>query len=172
MSASPAATVLAKTATAFAITGGLLLCALATLTVISILGRALFSLPVPGDFELVAVGTGISAFLSLPYCQLRRGHLRVDLFGSRVSPRVSGALDALAGLLAATIAALFAVRMLYGLIDAVRDRDVSVILGLPLWWAYPFAIASFALLAACCVYTAREDLKRARRAPGDDAWTP
>ena len=49
--------------------------------------------------------------------------------------------------------------MAFGLIDAVRDNDVTIILGLPLWWAYPFAVCAFALLAACCMYTASRDLR-------------
>lgn len=147
-----------RVASLFAISGGLLLCAMAGITVVSILGRALFSAPIPGDFEIVAMGTGIVAFLCLPYCQLQRGHVRIDLFMGRGSPRLSGVLDALGGVLSAAIAGLFAWRMILGLSDALRDRDITVILGIPLWWAYPFGIAAFALLAACCLYTARRDM--------------
>lgn len=158
MSANRFERFLGATATAFAVGGGLLLCALAAITVISVLGRALFAFPIPGDFELVAIGTGIAAFLSLPYCQLQRGNIRIDLFLGHASPRLTGVLDVCAGVLSAAIAALFAWRMIHGLFDAVRDRDVTVILGLPLWWAYPFAVAAFALLAACCLLTALRDL--------------
>lgn len=143
----------------FAVLGGLLLCALAVLTVLSVLGRNLFSLPIPGDFEIVAMGTAVCVMLCLPWCQLQRGQIKVDLFLDKAPRRLTGILDALGGILCALIAALFAWRMLLGLLDALRDRDVTVILGLPLWWIYPFAIASFALLAACCAYTAQSDLR-------------
>ena len=147
-----------RTAALFAVTGGLLFCVLAVITVVSVLGRAILSMPVPGDFEIVAMGTAIAAFLCLPYCQLNRGQVSVDLFLGRISPRAAGVLDAIGGLLCAMIATVFAWRMVIGLADAVRDNDVTIILGLPLWWAYPFAICAFALLAACCIYTASQDL--------------
>lgn len=155
--------VLHLTASAFAVAGGLLLCVLASLTVISVLSRALFSLPVPGDFEIVAMGTAIAAFLCLPWCQMNRGQIRADLFLDRLSPRAAGLLDAVGGLLCTIIAAAFCWRMSLGFVDAIRDRDVTVILGLPLWWAYPFAIAAFALLAACCAYTASQDIRGVSR---------
>jgi len=155
-----------RSAALFAIAGGLLFCALAGLTVVSVAGRALFSMPIPGDFEIVAMATAIAAFLCLPYCQLHRGQVRVDLFLERISPRAAALLDATGALLCAAIAALFAWRMAFGLADAIRDGDVTIILGLPLWWAYPFAVCAFALLAACCIYTASRDL---RRPQGDGA---
>lgn len=151
--------VLHRLASLFAIMGGALLCLLAALTVLSILGRNLLSLPIPGDFEIVAMGTAICVMLCLPWCQLQRGQIKVDLFLDRAPARLTGLLDAIGSLLCALIAALFAWRMTLGFIDAVRDRDVTVILGLPLWWSYPFAVASFALLAACCIHTAWSELR-------------
>ena len=56
-----------KLSSVFAIAGGTTLIILITLVVTSIIGRAIFSRPVPGDFEIVAVGTAISVFLFLPY---------------------------------------------------------------------------------------------------------
>lgn len=146
-------------ASLFAVSAGLLLCVLATLTVVSVVGRNLFTLPIPGDFEIVAMGTAVCVMLCLPWCQLQRGQVKVDLFLDHASPLFTGVLDAIGGLLCALIAALFAWRMTLGFVDALRDHDVTVILGLPLWWTYPFAVASFALLAACCFYTAWSDLR-------------
>lgn len=166
MTESVVGRILYRSAALFAVAGGLLFCALAGLTVVSVAGRALFSMPIPGDFEVVAMGTAIAAFLCLPYCQLNRGHVRVDLFLERISPRAAELLDATGGLLCAAIAALFAWRMAHGLVDAMRDRDVTIILGLPLWWAYPIAVCAFALLAACCIYTASRDLS-GRRGNGE-----
>lgn len=146
-------------ASLFAVIGGLLLCLLAALTVVSVASRNLFALPIPGDFEIVAMGTAVCVMLCLPWCQLQRGQIKVDLFLDRAPPRFIAMLDATGGLLCALIAIVFTWRMLLGFMDAIRDHDVTVILGLPLWWTYPIAIASFALLAACCFYTAWADLR-------------
>ena len=151
--------ILHRLASLFAVMGGVLLCLLAALTVLSIIGRNLLSMPIPGDFEIVAMGTAVCVMLCLPWCQLQRGQISVDLFLDRAPPRLTGALDAIGGLLCALIAAAFAWRMMLGFAEAVRDRDVTVILGLPLWWSYPLAVASFALLAACCLSTALSDMR-------------
>ena len=141
-----------------ALLAGLLLCLLALLVVVSVIGRTLLRRPVPGDFELVEMGTAIVLFLCLPYCQLERGNLLVDFFLSGASLKIKAALDACAAALAGLLALLFAWRMTVGMIDAIAYADISMILGLPLWWAYPFAVGSFLLLAAACVVTLVQDL--------------
>jgi TRAP-type C4-dicarboxylate transport system permease small subunit len=143
-----------RAARAFAILGGMLIIAMAVLVLSSVLGRELFARPVPGDFELVSFGMAISAFLCLPYCQLSRGHLIVDFFLARAPEALRAGLDALAASVFAGIALLLAWRMAAGWRDAFVFRDISVILGLPYWWAYPFAVLSLLLLAATCVLTA------------------
>ena len=49
-----------------AIFGGVILFILAILTTISVFGRKFLDAPVPGDIELVAIGTGVAVFASLP----------------------------------------------------------------------------------------------------------
>ena len=142
----------------FAIAGGISLASMVTLVVFSIVGRASFSRPIPGDFEIVALGTAVAVFLFLPYCYLQRGNVAVDIFISRMPPHVQRAMDVLAALLFGGIAALFAWRTVYGLADTVANRDISMILGFPVWVVYPFGVASFALLAVSCFYTAAETL--------------
>ncbi|RMF97812.1 MAG: TRAP transporter small permease [Gammaproteobacteria bacterium] len=143
----------------FALAGAGLLGLLAVLVCASVAGRVLFGRPVPGDFEIVAAGTAVAVFLCLPWCQLSHGNLLVDLFLTRLSVRFAAWLDALSAALLMLLALLFAWRMALGLRDAIRYEDVSIILGFPLWWAYPFAVASFLLLAACCLVTARDSLR-------------
>ena len=154
----PFATTVRRLAVVFALGGAGLLGALALLVVISVFGRVVFGRPVPGDFEIVATGTAVAVFLCLPYCQITRGNLVVDLFLDRVSPWFARLLDALSAVLFGFLALLFAWRMCLGLVDVYRYQDVSIILGFPLWWAYPFAIASFLVLACACAVTCVEDL--------------
>ena len=151
---------LRKLAAAFAVVGGAILISLVVLVVTSILGRAAFSRPVPGDFEIVAVGTAIAVFLFLPYCYLERGNVAVDIFISHMPRRVQCIMDVLAALLFGFIAGLFSWRMVYGFSDTLANQDISMILGFPIWIAYPFGIASFTLLAVSCLYTAVETLGR------------
>lgn len=150
---------LEKLARIFALGGGVLLCLMAVLVVSSIVGRVLFGRPVAGDFEIVAMVTAVSVFLCLPYCHLQRGNVVVNLFFSDSGRRLIPWLDALAAIFYGLVALVFAWRMTAGLLDALHYQDISVIIGLPLWWAYPPAVASFLLLAACCAATAFSDLK-------------
>ena len=156
----------------FAVAGGFALTAMVVLVVISIFGRALFSSPVPGDFEIVALGTAVAIFLFLPYCYMQKGNVAVDIFISRMPVGVQRAMDVLAATLFGVVAALFAWRSIFGLADTVRNGDISMILGFPVWVVHPFGVASFALLAVCCFYTAIETLGSAGtgspRSAGDE----
>lgn len=141
-------------ASAFAVLGGFVLCGLIVLVVVSVLGRALFARPVPGDFEIVGFGISIAIFLFLPYCYLKRGNVTVDVLLGHTPPGLERLLDGLAGVVSAAVALLFAWRLALGLADVFSYGDISMIVGIPLWWAYPFGIASFALLAAVAIHTA------------------
>ncbi|MCC6201864.1 MAG: TRAP transporter small permease [Gammaproteobacteria bacterium] len=145
---------LSRLAVAFALGGGLILCILAGLVVVSVLGRLLFVHPIPGDFEIVGIGTAIAVFLCLPYGQVRRGHVTVDLVLARTPAALREALDRAADLLYALLSFAFAVRMISGCADLLRQGDVSMIIAIPLWYALPFGIAALLLLGCCCLYTA------------------
>ena len=138
-----------------------MLAAMTILVVVSILGRAIFLLPVPGDFEIVGLGGGIAIFLFLPYCYLQRGNVAVDIFVTHMSAPVRRVLDALAASIFALIALLFTWRMTFGLVDTFSYEDISMIVGVPLWWVYPFAIASFGLLTVSAAYTVVHPLEDA-----------
>ena len=115
----------------FAYVGGFILVAMALVTVVSIVGRALLSFglsPVRGDYELVANGCALAVFCFLPYCQLKRGHVTVDIVTSMFPPRAQ-AVFGLIGDLLITLAAIIMMRQLwfgfgekfpYGS-DALRD---------------------------------------------------
>ncbi len=143
----------------FAMGGGVVLTAMVVLVVISILGRALFSSPVPGDFEIVALGTAVAIFLFLPYCYMQKGNVAVDIFISRMPPAAQRAMDVLAATLFGLVAALFTWRSVFGLADTVRNGDISMILGFPVWVVHPFGVASFALLTVCCFHTAVQTMR-------------
>ncbi len=101
----------------FATGGGLVLLGLALMTVTSIVGRFLFSLPVPGDFELVEIGCAISVFAFLPYCQLHSGNVVVDFFTLRANDNTRSRMDSICSLIYGLIAALLTWRVTLGGFD-------------------------------------------------------
>ena len=119
--------------------GSLVLVVIAVMSVASIIGRALsgFGLgPVPGDFELVEVGTALAVFCFLPWTHLKRGHAVVDmLWGSYPLP-MRRVLDVLADGLMLAVWLLLVWRMSLAMGEYRHNGEVSFILQMPVWWGY------------------------------------
>ena len=58
-----------------ALLGGFAVVAVSAITVISVIGRYTFSLPVLGDYEIVEYGISFAAFSFLAYAHLTNSHL-------------------------------------------------------------------------------------------------
>ena len=153
-----------------AILGGTILAAMALLTTVSIAGRAAFSAPVRGDFELVAIGTGIAVFAFLPWCQLTRGNVIVDFFMDKAPVRAKALCDALGGILYVALGALLTWRMVFGGIDMHRYAELSLTLNFPRWTTFPVSVALMAFLIAVTAYTVHRSFREMRegRFQGDE----
>jgi TRAP-type C4-dicarboxylate transport system permease small subunit len=165
----PVGRVLHRTAAAVALVGGAILFGLTLLTVTSVIGRAMFSAPVPGDFELVEIGMAVAIFAFLPYCQIVRGNVIVDLFTAKASPRTRALLDGAGNLLYTAIAALLTWRVALGGLEIRSYHETTMVLRVPAWWGYVPAVVCLAFLTLVCAYTAwgslRECRDHAMRAP-------
>jgi TRAP-type C4-dicarboxylate transport system permease small subunit len=138
---------LSAAATAFALLGGVIVVLVAGLTVVSVVGRWAFATPIPGDVELVQLGTAGALALFLPYCQLHGSHLIVDIFTVRSGAVLHRWLDAFAHVVAAGVLALLAVRAAWGVESLRAAAETSMVLGVPLWLAYAPMVPSLALAA-------------------------
>lgn len=134
-------------AAALALAGGSVLLLVVAVTVASVLGRWIQSAPVPGDIELVQLGTAAALALFLPWCQLHGSHLIVDIFTARTTTLAQRRLDRVAQLLAAGVLGLLAIRAAAGIADLRAAGETSMVLGLPLWLAYAAMVPSLALAA-------------------------
>lgn len=132
---------------ACAVAGGLLLLAMAGMTTASVIGRAFFARPVPGDVELVQLGTAISIALFLPYTQLRGGNIIVDVFTARASARARSRMDGFGTLLYTLAMALICWRLFAGGLAALQSRETSMLMGFPIWIAYLLMVPGVALAA-------------------------
>lgn len=117
---------------------------IALMTVVSVIGRAVFSQPVPGDIEITqyVIAVAISAFF--PYCLFSGGNLIVDFFTAKASEKTRRNLDAIGALTLAFAMGLFAWRTIVGTISAKASGETSMVISMPLWWTY-------ALMAPCFV---------------------
>ncbi len=137
-----------------AILGGLLMIAVAIMVTVSVVMRWLINESVPGDIELVQIGTALAVFTFLPLCQSRRGNIMVDTFTLRLPKRMQLMLDALWDIAYAGIAFIIAWRLGVGAWDTMRSNTVSLMLGLPLGWAIAICAVMAALLSLVAIATA------------------
>lgn len=156
-----------------AYSGGLILLAISGMTVVSIIGRMGVGYglgPVPGDYELVANGCALAVFSFLPYCQLKRGHVTVDILTDHFPARVRVFMGLLGDMLI-SLGALVILRQLwfgfgekfpYGS-DALREAlsmgykpfypETTYELQIPVWIPYGFALLGAAVFALVALYT-------------------
>ncbi len=136
----------------FAVISGVVLLSMATMSLVSILGRSLLDSPVLGDYEIVQMMSAVAVTMSLPYALWANGHVIVNFFTVNAHPSFNLFLDTVAGLLMALTGGIFTWRVALGLIDLRGSLDSSMLLGLPTWWGYVPMVPSFALLCVAALY--------------------
>lgn len=145
---------LERLARVLALIGGLALLVVTAVTVISVVGRVAFAMPILGDAEIVEFGSALAIFSFLPYCQLRGGNVVVDVFTARASVRTRAALDAINGLIFTFVVVMLTWRTLVGSIEAFSRGEFSMFLRIPLWWGYAGAALPMVVWGLACLYTA------------------
>ncbi len=135
-----------------ALVGGLMILAVAVLISVSVIGRWLFDLPIPGDFDLAQIGTAIAVFTFLPLCQLRGGNIVVDFFTAKAPRKWRQGLDNLSLVLYLGIAVLLTIQMTRGAIETASAGTASMVVGLPLAWGMAAAVAAMFWLGVVIVY--------------------
>ena len=148
-------------ALAVAIFGGLLLTALAVMTVASIIGRVLIPLglrPITGDFEMVELGCAVAVCSFLPWCQFSRGHVTVDIFVG-LGPRSLHRFTQLTGdLIVTLIAAILLWRFWLGMGEMISNGQETYLLGLPIWYGYVGGAVGMVLFLIVSLYTVWRDI--------------
>ena len=97
-----------------AIAGGLVFVGLVVMSIVSIVGRKLFSWPVPGDVELLQMCAAFASSSFFAYCHMINGDVKVDFFTHNLAPRDVARLDAFGSLLVGLFGALIAWRTAAG----------------------------------------------------------
>ena len=153
--------------------GGFILLAMALVTVVSITGRALLSFgfgPVRGDYEMVANGCALAVFFFLPFCQLKRGHVTVDIVTSMFSTRMQAMFGMMGDALIALASGLILRQLWFGFgekfpygSDALRAAlgmgykpffpETTYELEIPVWIPYGLALIGAVLFLVVSLYT-------------------
>jgi TRAP-type C4-dicarboxylate transport system permease small subunit len=155
-----------------AVIGGLVFVALVVMEIVSIVGRKLVAMPVPGDMEVLQMCSAFAASTFFAYCHLNHGDVKVDFFTHNWSPAKVAWLDAMGSLLLALFAALIAWRTAAGAWTLKEAGETSAILDWPLWLTQMSMVPGFVLLAAAGLYMAGAHIRRAvqaRQAPARES---
>lgn len=156
-----------------AYSGGAILIGIALTTVISIIGRSLMGLglsPVKGDYEIVEMGCAIAVFAFMPWCQLKRGHVTVDIFISRLSDRKQALLGLIGDLFLTGAAFIILWRLWLGFgekfpfgSDAMRNAlgmgskpffpESTYELEIPLWIPFGLCLIGAAFFLIVAMFT-------------------
>jgi len=137
----------------FAIFGGFVLLTAALISIFSIFGRVVFSLPILGDFELVEIACAVAIGSFLPLCHLKNGNVIVDFITAKLSRKKLNILDAFSSLIFGFVALFFSSRMILGAKDMYIYQEETMLLAFPIWIPFLPVIVSFFLLTICCFYT-------------------
>jgi TRAP-type C4-dicarboxylate transport system permease small subunit len=132
---------------ALALAGGAVLLGVALLTCLSVARRWLTSQPVPGDFELVSIGSGVAVLGFLAWGTVRRTSILVDSFTGWLPRSATAAMDAFWMLVWAAVAALLAERLFQGARETLGSGTTTMVLGLPTWWVVGLGAVAFAATA-------------------------
>ena len=132
----------------WALLGGGLLLALVVATSVSVLLDLLFNTPLPGDFELVQLGSAVAVFAFLPYCQMTRGHVAVDIFTLHASRPFQRGVEIISLFLMFVLGLLLVWRMWLGGWDYYDPTfaESTPILGFAIWQVFPPILISLLLM--------------------------
>ncbi len=137
-----------------ALLGGAVLMLVMMVTVVSVIGGAVFNRPLLGDSEVVEIGIAFAVFSYLAWCQIRGANVIVDFFTRPLPARVRDLIDTFCDLVFALVVLVLTWRLAIGGMETFHRGDVSTFLQIPTWWGYLGAFVSCLLWAAACLYTA------------------
>lgn len=142
--------------------GGLCLMAAALLTGLSIAGGLALA-PLPGEIELVEALCGFAVFAFLPYCQLMRGHVGVDLFLNAFGPKAMNWSQLVGDAVIAVLFGIVTWRHTIGFLDKLGNDETTPLLLLPIWWGYAVSLVLLAANMLICLYALITDIQAIRR---------
>jgi TRAP-type C4-dicarboxylate transport system permease small subunit len=131
----------------FAMAGAAIALLVGAMTTVSVIGRAFFKSPIQGDVEITQLGMALAISLCIPWCQLRGANIIVDFFTQSMPARAQKRLDAVGAALIALMCAVLAWRTGAGALAVRQAQETSMILSLPMWWAYASLAPGLALAA-------------------------
>jgi TRAP-type C4-dicarboxylate transport system permease small subunit len=150
----------------WAIAGGLVLLAIVLVTAANV-GLYIADAVVPGRVgvisgyeDIVRLLVSAAAMMMLPYCQLRRGHVAVDVFTERLGRRTIRRIERAIACLMAALALFLLYWMVFGMLETRSGGLVSPVLNWAEWLFYLPGLVSLVLWALVAACQLRSSLRR------------
>jgi len=134
-----------------ALIGGVLMLLAIAITLISVIGRYGFNAPLPGDYESVEMIAAVGIFLFFPHAHATNSNIVVKFFTAGMSARHQRILDIGHDVIFMLVAALLAWRLAIGFAEKFHTGESTMLVRIPYWWSYSFAVVSMALLSIVCI---------------------
>ena len=112
--------------------GALVLFSMMVLTFVDVLGRYLFSSPVPGGFEVTEIMLASLIYCGLPLITMRDGHISVDLVEGLLPGWFKALRDRVIALLMTAVLGYIGYRLFGKAGDFVNYNDQTAVLNIPL----------------------------------------
>nr|WP_299497589.1 TRAP transporter small permease [uncultured Rhizobium sp.] len=138
--------------------GGFCLVAACILTGLSILGGLAFK-PLPGEIELVEALCGLAVFAFMPFCQLKRGHVGVDILISAFGSKAMNWTQLIGDIIIAVLIGLLTWRHAVGTFDKFENGETTALLLLPVWWGFAMALVLMIANLLVCLYIILSDIR-------------
>ena len=144
--------------------GMFLLIPMMLLTAGDVVGRAIWSRPIPGMVELSSYMLAVFILLGVAYTYQVRGHVRVSMLVSRLPQKVGLILD-----VATTLLSLFIIAILawQGWVVGIEERTVSDMLRIP---QLPFRLLVSLAGIALCLELLIDLVDTVRKLAGREQW--
>ena len=148
----------------FVIIGGVIFLAMVAMSVISIVGRKIWSSPINGDMEMLKMGTGVAAAAFFPYCTMMSEHLKVEFFTARMPTWTRESLDGFANLVLALVMVALAWRTSIQSMELYETGEVTAMREIPIWIPMMLMIPSLILTSLCGLERALHHFRAGRSA--------
>lgn len=147
-------------ARALAIAGGAVLLVIATLTCISIIGRAMVPFqigigPIRGIYDITSICMAVAIFAFLPWAQFKDTHAKVDLFKAVMPDWADRALQLFFNIAMTIFAFIMTWRLYLGAVDKRSFGETTLIAGIPVWIGFALGLVGaigFCIVSLFCVW--------------------
>lgn len=134
--------------------------AMALIVVLDILLRIIFNNPILGVIELETFILAILCFFSLAYTKIREGHVRVDIFVGKLSPKFQAVINAVFFILSIFVFAVLAWQYVRQALEAIETGEASVVMNWPMWPFYLVTSVGCGLMALVLLIQFSENQER------------